>query len=111
MVQFLHWLGHCDVLAIEPHPVSDIIQWCLSPVYSIEPSHVISCSGQGQTGLICGFVHPGGEFFQGFQMSLAKWLYSKLGVWSSVKHEGGGVHQCMNSVIVGKLSYGQLFVP
>ena len=67
VVQFLHWLGHFDFLAIEPHPVSDFVQWCLSLVCIIEPSHVISCSGQGQMGLVCGFVHPGGEVFQGFQ--------------------------------------------
>ena len=68
MVQFLHQLGCCDVLAIEPHLVSNLVQWCLSPVCIIEPSHVISCSGQGQMGLVCGLVHPGGEVFQIFQM-------------------------------------------
>ena len=30
---------------------------------------------------------------------------------SSVKHEGGEVCQCVDSVIVGKLSYGQPFIP
>ena len=68
MVQFLHQLGHCDVLAIEPHPVSDFVQWCLSLVRIIEPSNVVGCSGQGQVGLIHRFVHPGGEVFQSFQM-------------------------------------------
>jgi len=68
MVQFLHQSGHCDVLAIEPHPVSDLIQWCLSTVCIVESSHVVSCLGQGLMGLVCGFVHPGGEVLQGFQM-------------------------------------------
>jgi len=30
---------------------------------------------------------------------------------SSVNHEGGGVCRCMDSVIVGELSYGQPFIP
>src|SRR5882724_1957966 len=33
------------------------------------------------------------------------------GVLSNVKHEGGGVHQCMELVILGELSYGQPFIP
>ena len=47
MVKLLHQLSCGDVLAIEPHLIPYLIQWCFSTIGVIELVHVISCSSEG----------------------------------------------------------------